>query len=328
MTKENDTTASDWFARISRGDLDENTRQAYEQWLDADGQNRKAMAECELLASAFDCLAGDQAIRQMQREAMITEPLTHEQTNCSPRWFNFSFLAGGSAIAAALATLVLVFTPQEFNHVYQTQIGQQAQVALPDASTIHMNTNTKIQVAYGKGKRQVELRQGEAVFSVQHVDNAPFYVSAGEIQVRVVGTRFNVLVQKQRVSVSVIEGKVDVSTPHVAKPSRTSLIPGESAVYAETNVLTTQKDEREIKRVTAWQSGLLEFDGWQLSTAIDEHNRYSDIKIVLEAPELAEVQMSGVFKIGDTDSFSSALEQTLPVKLLQKEGYLSLQSIK
>ena len=78
------------------------------------------------------------------------------------------------------------------NRRYETVIGQQKSIALSDGSSIQMNTDSQVQVAYSSGARAIHLLKGEALFSVMPDPKRPFEVYAAESVVRAVGTAFAV----------------------------------------------------------------------------------------------------------------------------------------
>jgi transmembrane sensor len=65
--------------------------------------------------------------------------------------------------------------------------------------------------------------------------------------------------------------------------------------------------QASTERIAAWREGKLRFDNWRLAEAIDEYNRYASKPIHLAAPQLADVRITGVFRIGDSGAFVTAL---------------------
>jgi transmembrane sensor len=63
----------------------------------------------------------------------------------------------------------------------------------------------------------------------------------------------------------------------------------------------------DVAARTGWRSGRLSFDGTPLSQAVAEINRYSRTKVVLDPAAPAQQRVTGSFKVGDTDSFVSAV---------------------
>ena len=73
----------------------------------------------------------------------------------------------------------------------------------------------------------------------------------------------------------------------------------------------------DVQRKISWRDGLLIFANTDLSEAIDQVMRHSNMKINLKHPALAELTVSGIFNAGDTEEFLSAIHQQLPVEAIR-----------
>lgn len=89
-------------------------------------------------------------------------------------------------------------------------------LALPDGSRIELKDGSKVVVQYSDRERRVKLTGGEAQFSVWQDATRPFVVEAGGIEVRAVGTVFNVRLENRAVEVLVTEGRVKVNREPLA----------------------------------------------------------------------------------------------------------------
>jgi transmembrane sensor len=154
------------------------------------------------------------------------------------------------------------------------------------------------------------------LFDVAPEASRPFVVQAGEGLVRAVGTRFNVLLESQTVTVSVLEGRVELEPRAATLPSPTLLGAGQSAAWRqEDGRLVAAAPERASRaRIAAWREGKLRFDEWPLERAIEEHNRYAQRPIRLSPEISSQVMVSGVFRIGDTEALIQALGELLQVE--------------
>jgi len=226
------------------------------------------------------------------------------------------------AAAAVLLTIGVVFT---FAYLqlrpphYETAIGEQRDVLLPDGSRITLNTDTKVTVRYAASVRRIDLERGEAVFSVKHDAQRPFDVAAGATVTRALGTEFNVDMRQDRIRVSVIEGVVRVSATGDAGTGESPAIPaltkGRTAEMRRDDgrIAETAAD---LNRIHAWRARRLEFSDTSLPDALAEFNRYSTAHVVIGTPELQSVRVSGVFSIGDTEAFLFSLREALGAQTL------------
>jgi transmembrane sensor len=150
---------------------------------------------------------------------------------------------------------------------------------------------------------------------VAHDAARPFDVAAGNVIVRAVGTQFNVDRRDGSTTVSVVEGKVRVSTsmndpPEAASGSnRPPAEPFEKFVVAAQRVVVTQsgvsapEQIRNVAPVTAWTQRQLVFENRPLSEVAAEFNRYNRRHILIESDALESQQVTGVFQANDSASF-------------------------
>lgn len=253
-------------------------------------------------------------------------------------------VAGGyKVIAIAASCLMMVclgvgaylhFRPMH----YETQVGEQRDVLLPDGSRITLNTDTSLNVRYAKTRRHIELERGEALFAVEHDANRPFDVSAGGTLTRALGTEFNVDVRHSTVTVSVLDGTVRIAAaPQIAgtpgsapinmEPGMSTIVPAlvkGQAIEVRTTEHRVIAEQADVRRIDAWRTRRLDFTDLPLAEAVDEFNRYSNTRIIVGTPALESVRISGIFRIGDAEGFLFSLEQTLGVKTLLSAGEVTL----
>jgi transmembrane sensor len=198
-------------------------------------------------------------------------------------------------------------------------------VTLADGSTVALNTATRVGIEYDTRERRVWLEGGEALFEVTPDARRPFVVNAGTGWARAIGTRFNVALDAESVTVVVLDGVVEVA-PKTSEPRvSTRLSRGESAAFGPGGTLTDAAPERASpERVVAWREGKVRFDGWSLEQAIAEHNRYAHKAIRLDGSGPTNIRVSGAFRIGDTQAFLNALGELVPIQVVDTGESLSL----
>ena len=238
------------------------------------------------------------------------------------------------AIGASLAVFKPWSGPDD-SHLqkYFTRIGEQQMIELADGSGVTLNTGGQLVVDYSESARRVLLERGEAYFEVVEDPNRPFTVDLGVRSVTAVGTAFNIRKTPEHYQVAVIEGAVSLhrltdevssSPPPLSADGQTVLIstPGQRRVeagwVAEFDVnrdeLTAFRPE-SMDRYRDWRGGLLDFDREPLYQVIQELNRYSRKKILIEDASVMELKVYTVVSIQDIDSALSNLELVLPVEV-------------
>ncbi|MNV71946.1 fec operon regulator FecR [compost metagenome] len=141
----------------------------------------------------------------------------------------------------------------------------------------------------------------------------PFVVDAGLGTATVTGTRFNVRRDAQELRVLVEAGSVRVAGRQDDTASAVSVTAGQAArVTASGKVEPPQT--ASVASALAWRAGQIVFSDTDLASAVREVSRYRAQAVVLgDGKGLAELRLTSVFRIDDTDAFLTALPHILPV---------------
>lgn len=319
-------TAVDWHVRIMSGEMPTRDIAAFEGWLRQSPDNAQAYAR---LADLWDGMA-PLADTDLVRAALQTTPTEQPGVNRRRRAFALSLPRFSSAAVAVSALAIFigsmaVITIQfpRGGEVYRTAVGEQKLIELADGSTIMLNTASAVAVGFSENERLVTLVNGQANFKVAKDAARPFIVSTGEGTVRAIGTEFDIFKSSDRMTVTLIEGKVEVASAlnlQLAPPAnaadsaerpsivaRTELVAGEQVAIVGAGDLSPVV-EVDVGQVGAWREGKVSFRDTPLVEAIEEMNRYSDKKITLADPALADLRVSGVFRVQNSGHFVRAIE--------------------
>src|SRR5580700_11691136 len=219
--------ASAWFARMNADDVTPDDRARFEAWLGANAVNAKAYSE--LSATWQELVKSGPLVRAVYFGQVMNAALDPPASR--RRW-------AAAAVAAGIGAIVLgavwnLYKQKEETR-FQTAIGEQVAVALPDGSSFDLNTDSRIYVDYSQRRRIIRLEHGEAYFKVAHDTQRPFWVRAGDYWVRAVGTAFNVYLTSTGVEVTVSEGTVEVvnATANEFPPSDAAITASAPAVTA------------------------------------------------------------------------------------------------
>ncbi|MES2623642.1 MAG: FecR domain-containing protein [Pseudomonadota bacterium] len=216
---------------------------------------------------------------------------------------------------------------------YETRIGQQSTVVLPDGSEVLLNTNSRVEVTFSSVERNIVLHRGEAQFTVTKDKARPFRVHANGGIVEAVGTMFTVQqTLSKKLEVTVLEGVVNFTrtkepalnqaaqqeqqatpdpTPGFAAIESIPLSAGESVEVEETSdeILKQTFQPEELATRLAWRDGMLLFEGDPLAKVIEEVSRYTSIQI--DVDEAArDIQVLGLFRTGDIEGVLLAMQDT------------------
>ncbi|ANE52125.1 FecR family protein [Flavisolibacter tropicus] len=150
--------------------------------------------------------------------------------------------------------------------------GRIKQVQLPDGSTVWLNAATTLKYASAFSKhRQLQL-DGEAFFDVTHNAEHPFSVEAGEVQVTVLGTRFNIsgYTSSNRTTVSLLKGKVRVS----AEEKELAVLSPATQLEWDRQLRKAITKSIDTTAAVAWKAGRLQFQGQTLGEIMQALERW------------------------------------------------------
>jgi transmembrane sensor len=202
--------------------------------------------------------------------------------------------------------------------LHRTGVGERKTVTLADGSRITLNTATTVEAALGPAERRIRLVRGEALFDVAPDAKRPFRVEAGSARFQALGTVFNVRLRPDVVELTVTEGTVAVASHDggpVLRPAA-RIAAGAGAVVRAGAVAPTTLDRQNLRQRTAWQQGVLEFDGESLAQAVAEFNRYRKQPIVIGDARLETLRIGGRFEVDESDKFLAALTSSFPIEAI------------
>jgi transmembrane sensor len=297
--------ASHWVTRIHSSDCTDAERYAFDKWL-AENENHH--------------IAYQQVLAFWQQLAQI-EPHANtelEEARAYLRDKRHARRQFSGKRATTVLSLLLVMSASPFfwswinTQNYHTAKGEQASIALSDGSQIELNTDTELSVQYTDNTRNVKLQHGEALFTVVHNNTKPFTVTAANGVIKDIGTRFNVYQQAAKVSVTVLEGEVSVTTDNNATPRNVK--PNQQLSY-DNNGQLTPVTSVDAKVATAWQNKQLVFKAQPLSIVIEQLARYHEVSLQIADPRLQALKVSGSFPSDDLHTALNTIASALPIKI-------------
>ena len=319
--------AAAWVVRRDRG-LSAEERRAFEAWRRADVRHAR---ELERIGGAWRGLDALTAVPELEALAEATVARARQRRARRGR-----FALATTALAAAAAVVLMFLSAPERGdgagavmENVQVLASTLRRMPLPDGSVAKLNGSSRVEVDFTPEARRIRLAEGEAHFVVEKDPSRPFFVTAGPVTVRAVGTAFNVRLAPDKVEVLVTEGRVkleqaepgvDVSITHVPKVVAPALTEGQRAVIPR-NVAPRTEDvaigevgPAEIEAALGWQNTRLVFNNTPLDEVVEAFNRYNATRLVLGDPELRTRALTGVFRADNVDGFVRLLGASLDVK--------------
>lgn len=305
LTKDDKTDAlleeaTDWLLRLNDAPEDVQLARAFDAWLATSPEHRTAWDG----ARRAWALIGE--VEPAHRDLWDAEAPVVEIAALKPRrqWLKWS---AGALVAASLALAALYAAPGillriEADHV--TDTAEMRVVTLEDGSAVTLGPDSALAVDFSPAQRTVRLLSGEAYFDVASNPARPFVVHAGDLDVTVLGTAFNLRLASRATSVALARGSVEVSSGG----QEVVLVPGEMAIldHQRAAIATMTVDAESIG---SWQQGWVFVENQSIAEVVELLQRYHPAWITVPDADLAREQVTGLFELGDPDRALNALVQ-------------------
>ena len=179
-------------------------------------------------------------------------------------------------------------------HTIEVPVGGEYSLQLSDGSRVWLNSATKMRypISFTGDKREVFI-EGEAFFEVSKDAEHPFVVHAGEAEVKVLGTEFNLSAypEDSALVTTLKTGKVELRT----EKASVELMPGRQAVLQRHDgVITTREVDASL--YAAWIHGVFEFEDLSLERIGVQLSRWYGVQFVFTDPALTERYFTGGVK--------------------------------
>ncbi|MCT4614183.1 MAG: FecR domain-containing protein [Marinifilaceae bacterium] len=176
-------------------------------------------------------------------------------------------------------------------------------VELADGSIVWLNSRTKLRFPdkFTGNKRIVYLLEGEAYFEIQKDINREFIVWTDSIQVKVLGTKFNIRAYSnfKEKKITLKEGSVELSK----SDKKQILVPNMQAVVSENNITSIKVNANDI---CSWVNSMLIYKTVRLDDIFQDLTKYYDFDLEYENNELKNKYFSIAVK--NRDSISDILK--------------------
>lgn len=243
-------------------------------------------------------------------------------------------LLASAAILLIFTFFLLLFSPFGNNTALKSQVvtkkGSKTMVKLPDGSSVWVNADSRLQYADNfKGKLREVWLDGEAFFDVKKDPEHPFVIHADKINIKVLGTSFNVKsYPKDRViETSLIRGRIEVSFNDR---------PAENIILRPNEKLTVRKDQSEPDNAgtentpkikldnllhlnaqnqlveTAWMDNKIAFSDCPMSEIALMLERRFDISVEFKNQEVMKYRYTGIFNEESINDILKIMKITKP----------------
>ena len=285
-----------WLLEIQQGALTQRQQQAWQQWLDAHSEHRRAWEHIQ---------------RVNQRLRGVSSPVAHAALNgpksASRRQALKLLLILGAGSAATWGL-------REHNPLpslladYRSPIGQRRQVSLGGVDSLQLNTASSVDV--DSPRRLISLLEGEMLLSTAN----PFEIRTAQGLLKTRGARVNVRQFGDRTQVALFAGQVELTVSRRAP----MLLP----VARQLSFTATSVGEANPLDANsgAWVDGMLVAAHMRLGDFLDELGRYRRGQLSCDS-HIVDLLISGTYPLDDSERILDLLEISLPVKVRRFTRY-------
>ncbi|MEK7696198.1 MAG: FecR domain-containing protein [Pseudomonadota bacterium] len=297
--------AIDWAVRLLFNEPSDEMRQRFLVWEGADPRHRLAWQRIQSLRDGFPRVPAKLAVETLRNAETI------RGRRQAGRRQAIKLLALGGVSAFGLSMAYRESPWRSWAADVRTGVGEQRRLALEDGTIVVLNTETALDIRFDRQHRDVLLRRGEILVTTGHDGDAarPFRVQTPFGAMRALGTRFAVRLEADRACVSVQQGAVAL---HDGKaPSQAVATPGTTWTMTQD---TSALSDAAALSPDSWANGLLSGSNMRLADVLAELARYRHGRIDCD-PAVADLVISGAYRIDDTDRTLRFLEKALPIRV-------------
>ncbi|MEO1079690.1 MAG: FecR domain-containing protein [Pseudomonadota bacterium] len=330
MSREALESAIEWRCSLDSGEVTLDDRKAFFRWLAASPENAEAFAHAEAFWAGLGDLRVENAVNKTSEETAETEqrapPL---QTTQAPKRRSV-WLASAATILIVVSLVLAVLSqggmfssspdaPSGAFKKYETRTGEIQSLSLADGSRVILGAASVIRVREDVERREVIVLVGDVFFDVARDEEHPFTVDAGDAEISVLGTAFEIRRSVQAVNVAVSEGVVAVAakssaaTRYAPRSARILLAAGEGVAARNGELGKVRPVDRSL--VGSWQDQRLVYNDATLARIIADANRYDARNISLQGEAIKQLTITATFDFSDIDQVLATLAEVFPLEV-------------
>lgn len=212
----------------------------------------------------------------------------------------------------------------EYDEVYVPN-GERMQVLFQDGSKVHLNSGSRIRYPkqFGLSERRVQL-EGEAWFEVAKNRNRPFVVDLSCLDVRVLGTTFDVKAypNEEAIFVALESGSVELKSKTL---KNLLLKPGEKAFYNRASGRCEVARSRNVAAYSAWRRNVLVFKDAPLLDVMGTLSRTYNIAFTLVDSTALQYTYTLTTDSASLPAVLKDLEKITPVRFIEQQGQIEVR---
>lgn len=275
------------------------------QRLDSCGEESWNQIQSQIFQKSFTSWQGNRKVNQFFKVAAI-----------------FFFMLSASGIAYFISDVV---KKNESFTTVMAENGHISTVELPDGSLVWLNAGSQLTYSnyFASNNRDIKL-SGEAYFNVERNEDIPFVVNGGDLQVKVLGTKFNVSAYPKNNKIKVVleSGKVELLNSEIETFSL-ALQPGELAIFDKIEHKVSVRRVNTAK-FTSWKNGIMNIYDQSLEDLIKRLEiRYNQKFKISE--EIKDLNYTFTIKNETLDETLHLMEKITPINIIQNQDIIEIE---
>ena len=201
-------------------------------------------------------------------------------------------LAAAASLAVGVTYFIMSDKEEENIMVqrFEAPEGHRTEAVLSDGTMICLNSGSRLEIlSSGKNERRVRL-DGEAYLNVVHNEDRPFILETSEMEVKVLGTSFDVSTYGNVHSVVLVEGSVEVN--NAVSSEKTVIEPDQMYVFDRSTGQSGVKYVDALSMVT-WKDGYLNLQNMTVEELFSRLEHYYGVRIICSDDSKDTFTMSG-----------------------------------
>ena len=206
--------------------------------------------------------------------------------------------------------------------------GKRFAVKLSDGTKVTLNAGTSLRypVKFIEGQnRQVFIETGEAYFNVVKDSKHPFIVNNNNVNIRVLGTQFNVssYPEDKNITTVLVEGAVSLyASENEYEPNKSTILkPGYKADWSKSNA-SIKVEKADVEIYTAWINGRILLKHMKFNSIIKKLERHYNVKIINNNKTLGEEYITATFDIETIEQVFEVINELHPMQFQIKENQI------
>ena len=300
--------AATWMARLLADDASEQDQINCQRWRQQHPANEQAWQRMCQVSGKFATVPQGSGLSRALGKA--------QQAVMSRRRFLKAMAVGGVGVAIGGLGVSRTPTGRAMLAQYRTNVGEIRTFHLQDGTELTLNTDSAVDVSFSGQQRRIKLYQGEIQLKTGHeTPRRRFIVQTDIGELEALGTEFTVRRHEDHIHLAVLHGAVEARPAKGGQQQRVDA--GQQTRFSSDSVAALHSLPATA---TSWLQGKLVAQGMTVADFVEEIARYRP-GFTRYDQAVADLTISGVFSLQDTDRALQSLAASLPVTLNYRTDY-------